>query len=174
MQKFNKGDWVHVAKDLGAGMSHFRADCDAIVIGSYADQFGGDEDDKGSYTLFIKGQGRVSWYKEWQLVLIEANRIDKLEEWDAEEKAEIKQKSDLDWIFDNGADVIKNPHGASLQALASCFGLTNLWGSQGEGITYYANAEATLNFASPFLEYGDKAGWLAQCELLTSGWPVTT
>ena len=80
--------------------------------------------------------------------------------------AERKQKSDLDWIFANGPAVAEKPHGASIQALAECFGLTNLWGRNGEGITYYSNARGTLELATPYLKAGDKAGWLARCELL--------
>ena len=55
MQKFKKGDYVRVAKDLGPSMGHFPADCDAIVIGSYKDQYGGS--DTKSYTLSLKGNG---------------------------------------------------------------------------------------------------------------------
>lgn len=39
--KFHKGDLVHVAADLGMSMDHFAKDIDAIVIGSYRDQYGG-------------------------------------------------------------------------------------------------------------------------------------
>ena len=52
MQKFHKGDWVRVAKDLGPSMRHFTANCEAIVIGSYADQYGGDC--REDYTLHLK------------------------------------------------------------------------------------------------------------------------
>ena len=52
MQKFKKGDMVRVAKDLGPYMSHFTGDCEAIVMGSYADLFGGD--DRKSYKLYLK------------------------------------------------------------------------------------------------------------------------
>ena len=42
-QKFSTGDHVKVAKDLGSTMRHFQNDCEAIIIGSYADRFGGDD-----------------------------------------------------------------------------------------------------------------------------------
>ena len=164
MQKFQKGDWVRVAKDLGPHMRHFTGDCEAIVIGSYADQYGGNSRD--IFTLHLKGRGKSAWYFDSQLTLIESGRLDKLQAWEEEVEAERKQKSDLDWIFANGNAVIKRPHGASIQALANCFGLTNLWGRNGEGITYYSNAIATLDMAAPYLNAGDKAGWLARCELL--------
>ena len=164
MQKFQKGDWVQVAKDLGPSMSHFTADCEAIVIGSYADQYGGSN--RNSFTLHLKGRGQSSWYYGNQLTLIESGRKDKLRQWKATAKAEVKQKSDLDWIFANGPAVAEKPHGASIAALAKCFGLTNLWGRNGEGITYYSNAMGTLELAMPYLKAGDKAGWLAHCESL--------
>jgi hypothetical protein len=41
-QKFKRGDKVHIAKDLWPSMPHFDNDRDAIIIGSYRDQYGGD------------------------------------------------------------------------------------------------------------------------------------
>lgn len=164
MQKFNKGDWVRVAKDLGSSMSHFTADCEAIILGSYADQYGGN--DHSNYSLYIKDKGPVSWYHEPQLTLIESGRLDKLAEWEAKQEEECKQASDMDWVFAHGADVLENAHGATILALAKCFGLTNLWGKRGEGVTYYSNAIGTLNLAEPFLLSGDKDGWLAYAETL--------
>ena len=157
MQKFKKGDLVRVTKDLGPHMSYFPRDCGAIVIGSYADQFGGS--DCKNYTLYLNGIGECSWYDEWQLTLIESGKLDKLETWKEEVDAENKQKGNLDWIFSNGQSVIDKPHDSSIQALAECFGLTNLWGSRGEGIVYYTNSMNTLLLASPYLKAGDKSGW---------------
>lgn len=162
MQKFHKGDWVRIAKDLGWSMKHFTADTEAIVVGSYADQYGGKNYD--SYTLHIKDQGQSSWYYESQLTLIESGRSDKLAKWQAEQAADIKQKSDLDWIFSNGPAVAEKGYSASIAALAECFGMTNLWGKSGEGFVYYQNALATLELARPYLESNDKDGWLRQCK----------
>lgn len=164
MQKFQKGDWVQVAKDLGSGMSHFTADCEAIVEYSYNDRYGGG--DTKSYSLHLKGSGSCSWYRENQLTLIESGRLDKLQEWKDSAEAERAQKSDLDWIFANGSEVYDKAYGASIQALANCFGLTNLWGNRGEGITYYSNAMKTLVMAAPFLAAGDKTGWLEHCKAI--------
>jgi len=157
-QKFKKGDLVHVAKDLGSCMSHFENDVDAVVIGSYKDKYGGSN--TKSYTLHLKGQGEVSWYEEHQLTLIEHSRTDILKIWKAEEKAEEKKKSNLDWIFKNGISVLKSAHGSTVSALASCLGCSNLWGSHGEGFVYYQNARSVLAMAKPFLEKSDKVGWL--------------
>lgn len=161
VQKFNKGDLVQIAKDLEPWMSHFTSNCRAIVIGSYAEQYGGD--DCEAYTLFLEGRGKCSWYKEHQLTLLEAGRLDLLEQWKNEREEEIKLKGNLDWIFANGLKVLNEGHGASIGALAKCFGLNDLWGCNGEGVTYYKNATLTLNMALSFLEAGDKDGWIEFC-----------
>jgi hypothetical protein len=160
MQKFKKGDLVHVSKNLGPMMSHFENDVDAIVMYSYCEKYGGGEEGEHEYCIYIKGHGETSWYYEKQLKLIEHNRIDLLKEWKVEEMVEEKQKSNLDWIFENGASVLKNPHGATISALAKCLSCTNLWGSSGEGFVYYQNAMAVLDMASSFLKKKDKSGWL--------------
>ena len=72
-QTFHAGDLVRVAKDLGPHMSHFRGDCDAVVVGSYADQYGCQPRQRQlarQYTLRLEGAGRASWYDEEQLTLI--------------------------------------------------------------------------------------------------------
>lgn len=61
---------------------------------------------------------------------------------------------------------MKDRPSGSIEALAACFGLTDLWGSNGEGVTYRANATATLKLALPFLLRKDKEGWLAACEVI--------
>ena len=163
-QKFKKGDHIQVADDLGSCMSHFRSGCEAIIIGSYADQYGGSNTD--SYTIHIKGSGQTSWYEESQLTLIESNRIDLLEQWESEAKTESDQKGDIDWIFKNGSDVLKSTHGASAKTLAGCLGISNLWGANGEGFTYYSNLISVMNIAAPFLIESDKEGFLKVCDTI--------
>jgi hypothetical protein len=162
VQKFHKGDLVHVAKDLGRSMRHFTADIDAIVIGSYDDQYGGGSTD--NYTLFLKGHGRCSWYYEGQLELIEANRPDLLEQWEREKAEEIQLKGGRDWIFEHGPEILLSPHGASIETLGRDLGCEDLWGSHGEGFTYAINAAAVMSLASFFLEKKDKEGWLKFAE----------
>lgn len=162
-QKFQKDDLVRIDKDLGSSMSHFTNDCDAIVIYTYAERYWGDDID--NYCLHLKGRGQVSWYCEHQLTLIEEGKLDLLETWEREMKEEADLKGSLDWIFENGESVLKSAHGASIAALAKCFGLTNLWGKRGEGITYYSNARTTLSLAQEFLKTGDKKGWIEFCKL---------
>lgn len=165
MQKFKYGDLVQVADDLGPSMSHFQSGVKAIVIGSYKDQYGGNN--TSSYTVHIEGAGRTSWYEECQLELIEEGRADILQEWEQNKEVERVKQSDLDWIFANGEDVLKNGYGPSLQSLADCFGCTDLWGANGEGFIYYENARATLLFAAPYLLKKDKQGFLDKCDEIT-------
>ena len=156
-QKFHRGDLVRIADDLGPTMSHFKSGCEAIVVASYHEKFGhgGTED----YSLYLKGGGECSWYYGSQLTLIEPGRLDLLDQWRRAAEDERITKADLDWIFSNGQDVLESPHGASLQALATCLGCDDLWGSHGEGFVYWQNAIATLSRAKPFLLAGDRAGW---------------
>lgn len=157
MREFQKGDHVRVVR-----IGRFRLDEEAIVVGSYKDLYGhGDAD---TYTIHMKYSGESAWYYPTEMILIEKGRLDLLALWEHERAEEIKQKSDLDWIFDNGQSVVENPHGASVQALANCFGLTNLWGNHGEGMTYYYNTLATMEVAAPFLTTGDKEGWIDFCD----------
>lgn len=164
-QRFTRGDHVRIAKDLGPGCDHFESDCDAIIVGSYADQYGGSTTD--TYTVFLREHGEVSWYDDEYLTLIEAGRVDLLDAWRHERDEARRLHSDLDWVFAHGAEVLeKRGPGASIQALANGFGLTNLWGRNGEGITWFNNAMTTLALAEPFLRSGDKVGWLRFCEEL--------
>lgn len=160
-QKFNRGDLVHVAKDLGECMSHFTADVDAIVLYSYGDEYG-EPGSGGGYGLHLKDHGQCAWYEENQLALIDRNRSDLLEQWKREEKELQDKQSDLDWVFSNYDP--KGMPGCSIQALADCLDIGSLWGSRGEGVDYHFNALTILGLAEPYLETGDKAGWIAWAE----------
>ena len=71
-QKFHRGDIVRVAKKLDVTRSHFTCDCDAIVFGSYADQYSG-RGGTDVFTLLLLPQRRKpytsSWYPEQSLTL---------------------------------------------------------------------------------------------------------
>ena len=72
-QKFQAGDLVRVAtsKELGPTMIYFESDCDAVVLGSYNDQFGCGDVNNHVYTLLLLDSNkRVSWYHEKNLTLI--------------------------------------------------------------------------------------------------------
>lgn len=162
MQKFHRYDHVQIAKDLGESMSHFEKNTDAVVIGSCRDQYGHGATD--NYTLYVNGCGELSWYEEWQLTLIDKNGKELLRKWKDEEERKRKIESDLDWIFENGSAVLSKTSGNTIKALASCLGITDLWGARGEGIIYYCNAMDILKLAKPYLEKQDKEGWLSFCK----------
>jgi hypothetical protein len=85
-QKFHMGDLVRVAKEASLFLAEER---EAIVIGSYADQYGGAS--RNTYTLHIKGDcGSSSWYDEPYLTLIERDRTDLLRQWKANAVTGIK------------------------------------------------------------------------------------
>ena len=96
MQKYHRGDRVKIAKDLGDTMSHFEADCEAIVLYSYKDKYGGKDYDVEDYSVYIKGVGQVSWYKEHQLTLIKKKRLDLLSKW---KKMRKFRKRRIRWIL---------------------------------------------------------------------------
>ena len=134
------------------------------VIGSYADQYGGDNNT--SYTLYIKDKGQSSWYRDHELTLIDKNRCDLLQLWKEKEDREYKQKYNLNWVFLHGKEVIAEMYSASIHSLANCLDLTvdDMWGSHGEGFVYMENTLRILELAAPFLEKNDKKGWVEFCK----------
>ncbi len=166
MQKFKKGDHVRVAKTMPKWKSHFPCDKEAIVVASYYEKFGGDKDIyEKRYTIHIKGLDEHSWYDESQLTLIEANRLDLLKKWRNKEDKDTREKSNLDWIFSHGKEVLKKEYGASLQALFTRLGGSSLWGSRGEGWVYLRNAMSTILVCEKFLKENDRRGFEAYCKL---------
>ncbi len=168
---------MRIAKDLGPSMKHFTSDCEAIVVASYDQEYGGrstptldrnNDPDNTNYTLHLKGRGKSSWYYGHQLTLLEADRQDLLQAWEDEEATEALEKGSLDRIFSHGDEVLKGTHGATVAALAQCCGLTDLWGPHGEGITYMTRSMNVMQQAKPYLAAGDKEGWLKHAEELKS------
>jgi len=165
-QKFQRGDLVRVGAGSSLAEHMGLIGAEAIVIGSYRDQYGGD--DTESYTLhFGPEKGEASWCDESDMTLVEPGALDLLRQWQDIEKELDETHRDLDWIFANGSRMIaegmKFP-GETLQTLFSMLGGGSLWGSNGEGINFYANSEITISHALPFLSRGDRAGWEAYCE----------
>lgn len=151
--KFRVGDLVYAVKNQGPSRSHFPSDCRAVVIEA-----------NGGYGLFLEGHGKHWWYEDEHLTLIEHNRADLLAEWEDAQEKELEQQSDLDWIFQNGPELVESCPGASVQTLGACLGVRNMWGSCGEGMTFYMNAMAVLDVARPYLKERDKQGFLDRCE----------
>lgn len=153
-QKFKRGDLVHIAKDLGPSMSHFTSDQDAIVMGGYKDQYGGD--DTNNYTLmFLNSGSTASWYYECQLTFIRHVGESGISEVESERDKRCAKESDLDWIVSNWPSIRDSPSGATMNELMRLCGITEPWGKHGEGVEWYGNAMATRRFLDPVLLTGD-------------------
>jgi hypothetical protein len=67
-----RSQFVHVCKEMPFEMSHFNSDFDAIVAGTYSQEYGGKNIDQ--YCLWEIRDSRVvnktAWYDEHQLTLL--------------------------------------------------------------------------------------------------------
>jgi hypothetical protein len=154
-QKFKRGDIVHIAADLGESMSHFEKDKDVVIIGSYADQFGGN--DTKSYTvLFLDDGNEVSWYEEHQLTFLYHGGENLISKIVKQRQERHKIESDLGWIISNWGKIRKQgAPAATICKLMSLIGITNPWGKHGEGIDYHNHANYTMKCLDPILSTGD-------------------
>lgn len=112
-QKFQHGDLVRIAKDLGAFMEHFECDQEAIVDYSYTGRYDGN--DAESYGLILcKDGNQVSWYHGHQLTFIrhvgEAGKA----EIRAARKNREKQETDIEWILQNWMAIRDKVTGATV------------------------------------------------------------
>lgn len=64
-QKFQPGERVRIADDLGQAMAHFPSGVLATVEYTYAHAYWGE--DVKSYSLNVDGHGSVAWFHESQL-----------------------------------------------------------------------------------------------------------
>lgn len=153
-QKFKRGDVVHIAKDLGPMMSHFTADVDAIVMGSYRDQFGVGSTSR--YTLMFLDGYECSWYDEYDLTLLRHGGEEEITKVKQAREAKEEQESDLVWIVENWKKLKKEGiGGATLNELIRLMGVAEPWGPRGEGVDYYINAQAAVRILDPVLCTGD-------------------
>ena len=78
-QKFFKGDLVHIG-NMPNYMRHFDNNCDAIVLYTYAEQYGAHSPrchhQYGVYLL--PDRGECAWYEEDQLTFKSEDRFDLL------------------------------------------------------------------------------------------------
>jgi hypothetical protein len=160
MNTFKKYDHVRIKNLSGGCMSHFPHSTDAIVMYTYADRYGGN--DRDNMCLFVNGHGETSWYKPCNIELIDNDRKDLLDKWKKDEEETVKRESDLDWIFKHGKEIAKGNGytGTVAETLYRCITSISIWGPSGEGYVFYMNALRVHEVAKPFLEKGDKAGWL--------------
>ena len=171
MQRFKRGDKVRVADDLGECRSHFRSGFDAIVMGSYASQCGGTlERDHSNYTLMACDDGNeLSWYDGSVLTFIEHAGSEAIKAIKQERKDRAARESDMEWIWANWATIREKPPGATMGQLMRQIGITNPWGSHGEGFVYWANAMATFEYLDAVLLSGDREAFATLCQQAKQG-----
>lgn len=147
-QIFHRGDRVRVAAQFPESMSHFdgRGE-EAIVMGSYHDQYGGRADGGANghtYTLLFLSGAEISWYDEALLTAIDgADGTDEIARIQREREEKNRVESDLAWIVEHWPEIRERPSGATMESLMRQIGITNPWGSQGEGYVWYQNAIMT-------------------------------
>lgn len=155
-QKFRRGDLVHIAKITSEWMAHFDSDLDAIVMGSYKDQFGGDN--VQSYTLLLLPRGSsCSWYEEHQLTKIGHVGEEGIKMAKEQREKQDALHADLDWIISNWPRIRdEGVPGASMGKLAELAGGLDLWGSSGEGFTYYTRSKWLMHSFDAALLSGNR------------------
>ncbi len=139
-QKFHRGNLVHIKKiPKNSSMGHFQSDCNAIIIGSYYEQYGGGPNPEHEYTIMINGY-KTSWYYESQLTLLDKGGEHLIKK--AEKKVENKEKNykDPKWIYTNLDEALKSDYSnLAIQTLGELTGFTNWYGSHGEYYIYIEN-----------------------------------
>lgn len=146
-QKFRHGDLVRVADDLGSSMAHFTKSCNAIVMASYYEQFGGSSTKDFDYTIFIEGGGETSWYHEHQLTFIR-HAPELLETWNERKEAFARDRSSMKWIRDNWSIVEKEQTAASILAIFKALGFHSSFEHNGEYFCLYSDWDSALPFVS--------------------------
>jgi hypothetical protein len=135
MQKFKRGNLVHIAKNLDSTMSHFENDKDVIIVGSYAEQYGGSN--TKSYTVMFPDTGGIScWYKEHQLTLVDEGGEHLFEQAKKNKEAISKQNTDINLIaskLDEG--------GLSSESILFLFNML------GHNTSFYKNGEFFVLFS---------------------------
>lgn len=163
MKELQYGDHVKIPDNYSTGTIYMDG-VSKPMISDYAGKEGIVIEGNRSCGIFIKNHGRVWWFDADRLELISHNKEDLLKEWQEYLDNKAKIESDIDWIFENGKQVLKSCSGATLSTLGKCFGVTNLWGANGEGFVYYGYARHILLIAKPYLLTGDKDGFLKYIE----------
>jgi hypothetical protein len=163
-QKFKRGNLVHIAKNLGSMMSHFENDKDAIIVGSYADRYGGSN--TNSYTvMFTDTGGQSSWYEEHQLTLINEGGEHLFEEANKNKERISKQNTDITYIaskIDEGSLSSESilllfemlGHNTSFHSNGEFFVLFSEWQQLHPIFVHIKNAETLEEAQSIFTEKG--------------------
>ena len=101
-QKFRRGNLVHIKK--GACQFNFKQGCNAIILGSYDDFFGGG--DIFQYSVMFEDGEPCSWYRDRQLILVEnggEQLIEQIKESRIRREAEhILVTEDINHLYEGG------------------------------------------------------------------------
>lgn len=92
----------------------------AIISGTYASQYGGN--DHESLSLTFEDGGSSSWWYASKLELIQRDCSHLIDEWKAAAKTLADKHSDLDFIFANLDEVLETKYTASIQSVYSYLG----------------------------------------------------
>ena len=81
-QKYMRGTFVHISKDLPETMKYYPRDSDAIVDATYSQKYGGPDIDNYSVYLLDGGKiiNHISWYGVEHLSLLPTQDRDQAEE----------------------------------------------------------------------------------------------
>ena len=161
-QKYTRGDIIKLKPSSSWNRSH--PDAEIMILQSYKEQFGGTN--TTSYTCLIRYHDEASWFREGEFELVEQSpHLEAVWRKEIEEKRKIE--SSLEWVFDNAEVLSKRGYSQTvLETLGKVIGINDLWGSRGEGLTYYTNAHIILEVATPYLEKGDINGYRKLTESL--------
>lgn len=166
MQNFHHGDVVKLADEFPACMSHFSgAGEEAVVVGSYADQFGGrGGGGEPNYTLMLRTGTTSSWYQESLMTFVRKGGEELMAQWEAEREEREAKYKDIDWILENWQSIAKSTPGVVMETLAKEVGTPSLWGSRGEAFAFYENALILRSLLDEALRTGDKDVFRARCQ----------
>jgi hypothetical protein len=154
--KFQFGDMVRIAKDLGSTMSHFEADQDAIVIeNNFYEGYGNNERESSYSLLLCKDGNQCSWYNEHQLTFLRRSSLEEIQKIKSDAEARHVLESDIHYILKNWKKLRFGVPGATMGRLMELIGITNPWGDHGEAYHYYVNALATARLLDAALLTGD-------------------
>lgn len=154
-QKFKRGDVVHIAKNLGPSMWHFENDCDAIIMASYRDLYGGDDINNWK-VMFCDTGGECAWYYTNQLTFLRHGGEAEIEKVTFLREKREATEQDIDWILANWIHIRERTPGATIGKLMALVGITDPSGPSGEGFVWYANAMATRKLLDRVLSTGDR------------------
>lgn len=130
----------------------------AVVTGSYSSKYGGEHKGRQEgYTLLFTGSGaEISWFYLQELEFCSHVGDSAIDRINKEREERDKKQGDWDWILTHWDKIKTSPPPGSMRLMMESLGITNPWGSHGEGMAYYGNMIHTLDTLTPVLNKGSK------------------